>query len=159
MVTVSTTAGISTPTDRSIRTERTVDAPRRLVWRAFTEPDLLAQWWGRGHRVDVERWEAERGGHWRLVEHSSEGVSGFEGRFREISPPDRIVWTFEYDGMPGYVSVETVTFEELDDSHTRIVTDSLFFTTEERDGMLNAGMEQGMSESYSALDRLLTSLT
>jgi uncharacterized protein YndB with AHSA1/START domain len=158
MATASATASISTPTERSIRTERMVDAPRGLVWRSFTEPDLLARWWGRGHHIDIERWELERGGHWRMVEHSHDGSDGFEGRFREVSPPERLVWTFEWDGMPGYVSVETTTFEELDDRRTKIVTDSQFFTSEERDEMLRSGMEQGMNDSYSALDRLLASL-
>ena len=150
---------LTTPTDRSVHTERTVDAPRALVWQAYTEAGLLKQWWGRGHRLDVERWELERGGHWRLVEHAPEGITGFEGRFREVTPPGRISWTFEWDGMPGYVSVDTVTFEDLDGKRTKIVIDSQFFTTEERDGMLQAGMEDGMSDSYAALDRLLASLT
>jgi uncharacterized protein YndB with AHSA1/START domain len=119
---------------------------------------LIAQWWGRGNKLDVERMEVERGGHWRFVEHGPEGVSGFEGRFREVVPPERIVQTFEWDGMPGYVSIETATFEDLGDGRTKIVTDYLFFTTNERDGMLSSGMEEGMSQSYVALDRLLVSL-
>ena len=84
----------------------------------------------------------------------AEGISGFEGRYREVTPIERIVQTFEWDGMPGHVIVETVTLEDLGD-RTRVTTLSLFHTTEERDGMLNAGMEQGMNESYAALDQLL----
>lgn len=158
MVTMSGTTTVTTPTDRTIRTERIVDAPRNLVWRAYTESELLSQWWGRGNPVDVERWELEKGGHWRLVEHAPEGTGGFEGRFREVTPPERIVWTFEWDGMPGHVAVETVNFEDLGDGRTKIVTDSQFMTTEDRDGMLSSGMEQGTNESYAALDRLLASL-
>jgi uncharacterized protein YndB with AHSA1/START domain len=133
-------ATLSTPTDRTIRTERVFDAPRDRVWRAFTDPSLLAQWWGRGNKVVIERFELERGGHWRFVEHSADGVHGFEGRFREITPPTRIVQTFEWDGMPGYVIL------------------SLFYSPEERDGMLSSGMEEGMNQSYGALDRLLETL-
>lgn len=151
-------ATLTTPTDREIRVERIFNAPREKVWRAFTEPDLIAKWWGRGNKVVIERMEVHAGGHWRMVEHHDGGQDGFEGRFREVTPQDRIVRTFEWDGMPGYVIVESATFEDLGDGRTRIVSVSLFHTTEERDGMMNAGMEGGMNESYAALDRLLAEL-
>jgi len=146
---------ITTPAEREIRIERVFSAPRDRVWKAFTDPALVAQWWGRGNKLVVERMEVERGGHWRFVEHSSDGVHGFEGRFREVKPPERLVHTFEWDGMPGHVVVETTVFEDLGDGRTKVVTISLFHTTEERDGMLSSGMEQGLNESYAALDRLL----
>jgi uncharacterized protein YndB with AHSA1/START domain len=148
------TATVTTPSDREIRTERTFNAPRARVWSAFTDPVQVAQWWGRGNKLVIERMEVERGGHWRFVEHSAEGVNGFEGRYREVTPIERIVQTFEWDGMPGHVIVETVTLEDLGD-RTRVVNVSLFHTTEERDGMLQAGMVEGMNQSYEALDRLL----
>ena len=148
------TTMVTTPSDREIRIERIFNAPRDRVWRAFTDPRQVEQWWGRGNKLVIERMEVERGGHWRFVEHSAEGVHGFEGRYREVTPPERVVQTFEWDGMPGYVAVETVTLEGLGD-RTRVVTVTLFHTTEERDGMLHAGMEQGLTESYAALDRLL----
>ena len=113
---------MTTPADREIRIERIFDAPRERVWRAFTDPELVAQWWGRGNRLDIERMEVERGGHWRFVEHGPEGVSGFEGRYREVTPPERIVQTFEWDGMPGYVAVDTAELEDLGDGRTRVVT-------------------------------------
>ncbi|MFY3743357.1 SRPBCC family protein [Anaeromyxobacter sp. Red801] len=147
-------AAVSTPTDREIRVERIFDAPRERVWRAFTDPALLAQWWGRGNKLVVERYELERGGHWRFVEHADDGVHGFEGRFREVTPPERLAMTFEWDGMPGYVAVETTVFEDLGDGRTRLVATTLFHTTEERDGMLSA-MGEGLDQSYAALDRLL----
>jgi uncharacterized protein YndB with AHSA1/START domain len=148
----------TTPGDREIRVERIFDAPRERVWRAFTEPDLVAQWWGRGNRLDIVRMEVERGGHWRFVEHGPEGEHGFEGRYREVTPPARLVHTFEWDGMPAYVIIETVEFVDLGDGRTKVVNTSLFHTTEERDGMLSSGMEQGLKESYAALDRLLAKL-
>ena len=151
-------AKISKPGDREIRTERVFDAPRDAVWRAYTEPELIKQWWGRGNRLVIERFELERGGHWRFVEHGPDGVHGFEGRFREITPRDRIVMTFEWDGMPAHVIIETANFEDLGDGRTRVVSTSLFHTAEERDGMLASGMEQGLNESYAALDRLLAML-
>lgn len=146
---------VTKPSDREIRIEREFDASRERVWQAFTDPKQVAQWWGRGNKLVIERMELERGGHWRFVEHGPEGVTGFEGRIREVTTMERIVQTFEWDGMPGHVIVNTTTFEALDGDRTRIVTISQFHTPEERDGMLNSGMEQGMEQSYVALDRLL----
>jgi uncharacterized protein YndB with AHSA1/START domain len=148
-------ATITTPAEREIRVERDFTAPVARVWQAYTDPDLLVQWWGRGNKLTIERMEVERGGHWRIVEHGPEGDNGFEGRYREVSPPERIVQTFEWDGMPGYVIVETAEFTDLGDGRTRVTTTSLFHTTEERDGMLGSGMETGLNESYAALDALL----
>jgi uncharacterized protein YndB with AHSA1/START domain len=135
------------------------DAPRERVWRAMSEPDLIKQWWGRGNKLVIEKFEFERGGHWRFVEHAAEGVFGFEGRYREITPQERIIMTFEWDGMPGHVLIETITLEELAGNRTKIITTSLFHTKEERDGMVQSGMEGGLNESYAALDRLLASMS
>ena len=154
----SPTARVTTPNDREIHIERIFAAPRERVWRAMTDPALIAQWWGRGNKLVIERLELERGGHWRFVEHSNDGVDGFEGRYREVTPPERIVSTFKWDGMPGHVVVNHVTLEDLGDGRTKVVTTSLFHTTEERDGMLHSGMEGGLNESYAALDKLLASL-
>jgi uncharacterized protein YndB with AHSA1/START domain len=149
---------ITTPTDREIRIERIFNAPVERVWKAFTDPALVAQWWGRGHKLVVERMDVERGGHWRFVEHGPEGTNGFEGRYREVTPPKRIVQTFEWDGMPGHVVVETLNLEPLPGGRSKVVNISLFHTREERDGMLKSGMEEGLNESYAALDRLLDRL-
>jgi uncharacterized protein YndB with AHSA1/START domain len=149
---------LTTPTERSMHIERTFDARRDLVWKAMTEPELLARWWGRGNRLTVERYEFVRGGHWRFVEHSDHGDHGFEGRYREIAPPERLSMTFEWDGMPGHVIIQDMRLEDLGDGRTKLVCDSLFYSTEERDGMLHSGMEGGMNESYAALDRLLETM-
>lgn len=149
---------VSLPSDREIRTERILNAPLDKVWRAYSEPELLKQWWGRGNKVDIEKFEFERGGHWRLVEHSDGGTHGFEGRIREIVPKQRIVQTFEWDGMPGHVLVDTATFEDMGDGRTKVVSLSLFHTTEERDGMYHSGMADGMKQSYAALEKLLATL-
>lgn len=148
-------AQVSTPSEREIRIERVFDAPRKRVWRAFTDPALVAQWWGRGNKLVIERMEVAPGGHWRYVEHSPKGVQGFEGRYREITPEKRLVQTFEWDGLPGHVAVDTSVFEDLNEGRTKVVNTSLFHTQDERDGMLKSGMEDGLNESYSALDRLL----
>lgn len=149
---------VSMPSDREIEIRRVFDAQRELVWQAYTEPELIANWWGRGNKLVVERMEVEREGHWRFVEHGPDGVHGFEGRYREVTPQERIVQTFGWDGMPGYVAVNTAVFNDLGDGRTEVVSTSLFHTTEERDGMLASGMETGLGQSYEALDRLLASL-
>ncbi len=148
---------VTTPGDRDIRIERIFDASRDRVWRSFTEPVLVAQWWARGHDMDIDRMEVRHGGHWRYIEHAPGGEQGFEGRFREVTPPQRLVRTFEWDGMPGHVMVQTDTFEDLGE-RTRVVTACLFHTALERDCVLDSGMEEGMDRSYGALDELLARL-
>jgi len=152
-------AKITTPGDRDVRIERIFNAPRDRVWQAMTDPNLVAQWWGRGNKLVIEKLEVERGGHWRFFEHSDHGVHGFEGRYAEVNPPERVVQTFEWDGMPGHVALETMTLEDLGDGRTRLVTTSLFMTAEDRDGMLQSGMEGGLNQSYEALDRVLAKVS
>ena len=151
-------AKVTTPADREIRIERIFNASRDRVWRAFTEADLVKQWWGRGNKLDVEKFEFKVGGHWRFVEHSGGETHGFEGRFGEITPQTKISQTFEWDGWPARPILETAVFEDLGDGRTRIVNTSLFYTTADRDGMLKSGMEGGMNESHAALDRLLETM-
>ena len=148
-------APLTKPTDRTIRVERVFQASRQRVWEAYTDPKLLAQWWGRGNKLVIERYEFEKGGHYRFVEHSDHGAHGFEGRYREIVPMERISMTFEWDGMPGYPSVTTAEFQDLGDGRTKVVSTMQFYTPVERDGILQSGMEGGMNESYAALDALL----
>ena len=149
---------VSAVGEREVRTERVFDAPRDLVWRACTERELVAQWWGRGNKLVIEKFELERGGHWRFVEHSDHGEHGFEGRIGEVVPKEKIVQTFEWDGMPAFPCRETLLLEDAGNGRTKVITQSIFFTGEERDGMLNSGMEGGLSQSYEALDRLLATL-
>ncbi len=154
-----TAATITTPSDREIHIERVFDAPRDRVFAVYTDPELIPEWWGpRGTTTEVVEMDARTGGDWRFVSHGSDGSqTGFRGTYREVSPPERIVQTFEWDGMPGYVSVETAVFEDLGD-RTKVTTTSLFYTTEERDGMLGSGMEGGLNETYARLDELLAKL-
>ena len=153
-------AAITAPTDRTIRFERIFNAPRAKVWRALTEPGLLVQWWGRGgkYAMTIEQLDLKRGGHWRFVLATPGGPQGFEGRFREVKAPERLVQTLEWDGMPGHVGIETITLEDLGDGRTRYLCTSLFHTTEERDGAMQGGMEEGTHESFEGLDRVLEAL-
>jgi uncharacterized protein YndB with AHSA1/START domain len=149
-------ATITTPSERQIRIERVFNAPRDRVFAVFTDPQLIPEWWGpRGMTTEVDRMDVRVGGGWRFVGRSSDGSeTAFRGTYREVTPPERIVQTFEWEGMPGHVSVETATFEDLGD-RTKVTTVSLFHTTEERDGMIASGMERGLNETYSRLDELL----
>jgi uncharacterized protein YndB with AHSA1/START domain len=153
------TATLTTPTDREIHVERVFDAPRDRVFAAFTDPELIPEWWGpRETTTVVDEMDVRPGGSWRFVMRNADGSEdGFRGTYREVTPPERIVQTFEWEGMPGHVSVETATFEDLGE-RTKVTTTSLFHTTEERDGMLESGMERGMNETYARLDELLARL-
>lgn len=148
-------ASAAAPGDRETVVERVFNAPRDVVWQAFTTPELIARWWGRGNKLVVEELELRPGGRWRFVEHTDDGVYGFEGRYREIAPPERLVLTFAWDGMTGHAVIDTTTFEDLGDSRTKVVVRSLFDNPQERDAMLDLGMETGLAQSYAALDRLL----
>jgi len=142
--------------DREIVTERVFDAPRERVFQAFTDPELIPQWWGRRQdKTTIDKLDVREGGEWRFVTDGPDGNTAFRGTFRAIEPPERVEQTFEWEGMPGHVVVETATFEDLGDGRTRVSTRSVFDTTEERDGMLSSGMEIGMGESYDQLDELL----
>lgn len=149
-------ADVSTPSEREIRIERVFDAPRDRVFAVYTDPELVPEWWGpHGTTTIVDRMDVRSGGDWRFVSRGEDGSeTAFRGTYREITPPERIVQTFEWEGMPGHVSVETATFEDLGEQ-TRVVTVSIFHTGEERDGMLGSGMEGGLNETYERLDALL----
>jgi uncharacterized protein YndB with AHSA1/START domain len=152
-------ATITTPAEREIHIERVFDAPRDRVFAVYTDPALIPEWWGpRDTTTVVDTMDVRAGGTWRFVMHGADGTeSGFRGTYREIVPPERIVQTFEWEGMPGHVAVETAVFEDLGEQ-TKVTTTSIFHTTEERDGMLGSGMEGGLNETYERLDEVLARL-
>ncbi len=154
---MSTGTTVTTPTDREIVSERVYDAPRERVFAVYTDPELIPRWWGpRRMTTVVDRMDVRVGGAWRFVMSEPDGPEqAFRGVYREVAPPERVVATFEWEGLPGHVIVETATFEDLGDERTRVRTTSLFHTTEERDGMLDSGMEGGMTESHERLAELL----
>jgi uncharacterized protein YndB with AHSA1/START domain len=147
---------LTTPADREIVTERVFDAPRERVFATYTDPELIPQWWGpRRMTTTVDQMDVRPGGSWRFVMREPDGREiGFKGIYREVTPPERIVQTFEWEGLPGHVIIETATFEELD-GRTKVTTTSLFHTTEERNGMLASGMEGGLTETHERLAELL----
>jgi uncharacterized protein YndB with AHSA1/START domain len=153
---MSESTKVSTRSDREIVSERIFDAPRERVFAAFTDPELIPRWWGpRSQTTTVDVMEVRPGGSWRFVCRDADGSeTAFRGTFREITPPERIVQTFEWEGMPGHVAVETAIFEDLGD-RTKFTGISLFHTQEERDGMHASGMEGGLAESHDRLEELL----
>jgi len=148
---------LTTPTDRKIVTERVFDAPRDRVYAAFTDPELIPRWWGpRRMTTTVDEMNVKVGGRWRFVMSEPAGPDqAFKGVYREIVPNERIVQTFEWEGLPGHVIVETAEFEDLGE-RALVRTTSLFHTTAERDGMLASGMESGLTESHDRLEELLS---
>jgi uncharacterized protein YndB with AHSA1/START domain len=138
---------------------REFDAPRELVFRAFTEPELLAQWLGpRKYTMTIDRFEPRDGGTWRYVHSDDAGNSfGFHGVFHGDPSPDGWVQTFEFEGAPGYVSMDTLTLDD-DNGKTVVRTNSLFQSVEARDAMVDHGMAEGMGEGYDRLDEVLAKL-
>ena len=149
-------ATVTKPSDREIRTERVFDAPRDRVWAVWTDPELIPEWYGsRDGETVVDKMDVRVGGDWRFVMREPDGSeAAFRGTYREITAPELLEQTFEWEGMPGHVCVERTEFEAIGD-RTKVTTLTLFHTTEERDGMLGAGMEVGMNETYARLDELL----
>jgi uncharacterized protein YndB with AHSA1/START domain len=156
----SAKAIITTPADREIHIERVFDAPRERVFAVYTDPQLIPEWWGpRNSTTIVDQMDPRPGGNWRFIARMADGQeTAFRGTYREITPPERIVQTFEWEGLPGHVSVETATFEDLGDGRTKVTTVSVFDSAEDRDGMLASGMERGLNETYARLDELLARL-
>lgn len=138
---------------------REFDAPRELVFKAFTDPELYVQWLGpRGLTMTLETFEPTSGGRWRYIQKDKDGNEfGFHGVNHEVLAPERIIGTFEFEGLPesGHVLLETIRFEALPGGRTRMTGQSVFQTVEDRDGMVAAGMESGVVDSYERLDQVL----
>jgi len=145
--------------DTELQITREFDAPRETVFRALTDPTLLPKWWGpRRYKTVVDTMEVRPGGTWRMRNIAADGGEhAFRGEFREITPPERIVWTFEYEPLPGHISVETLTLTERD-GRTLLTVHDVFSSKEDLDGMVNSGMESGARESYERLDDVLAEL-
>ena len=135
------------------------DAPRMLVFRAFMEPDLLSQWLGpRRVTMTIDEYDPRDGGRYRYTHHDAEGDTyTFHGVFHGDPSLEGAVQTFEYEGAPGHVSMDTLTLEERD-GRTYVRTNSVFQSVEDRDAMVAAGMETGVTEGMERLETLLEKL-
>ena len=132
------------------------DAPVRLVFQAHTDPNLIPQWWGPARlTTTIDQLDLRPGGMWRFVQRDAEGNEyAFHGVYHEVAAPKRLVYTFEFEGTPGHILLETATFEEQD-GKTRLVQQSVFQSVEDRDEMLQAGMLAGAAEGRQRLVELL----
>ncbi len=158
-MTSSGTATVTLPTDEQILITREFDAPRHLVYRAWTTPELVTRWWS-GQRGEVISAEIDLrvGGMWRwvMVAHGGFEVA-FHGEYRELVPDERIVTTEVFEGMPEGEALNTLTFTEADGRTTlTLLVDHS--SREHRDAHVNSGMEAGMQESMDALERVAASL-
>ncbi|NJC95126.1 MAG: ATPase [Anaerolineales bacterium] len=135
---------------------REFDAPRELVYKAHVDPKLYVQWLGpHGYEMVLETFEPVSGGKYRYIHKDPDGNEfGFRGSFHEMSP-ERMVQTFEFEGYPGHVSLDTMTLEALPGDRTKVTIHSVFQSVSDRDGMIQNGMEKGMREGYERLDEIL----
>jgi uncharacterized protein YndB with AHSA1/START domain len=142
--------------DREIVMERVFDAPRELVWRVTNDPTLIPRWWGPGYlTTTVETMDVRPGGRWRIVQRDPAGNEyGFNGDYREVNPPEKVVRTFEFEGARGHIIIETTTFEAVGDQ-TKMRVISLFESAEDRSAMLGSGAESGARESWERLAKIL----
>jgi uncharacterized protein YndB with AHSA1/START domain len=158
----SGSARVTLPSDTQILVTREFDAPRRLVWRAYTEPELIKRWWA-GEKGNVTSVEVDLrvGGRWRYVMEASGGFEvAFHGEYREIVQPERLVNTEAFEGIPepdANAALVTVTLTEKDDrTFLEVLIESK--DKEGRDAIVNSGMESGMQQSYDALEQVAISL-
>jgi uncharacterized protein YndB with AHSA1/START domain len=144
------------PGTQEIVGTRIFDAPRDLVFKTIMDPKLIPQWWGpRAHTTTVDEMDVRPGGKWRYIVRDPDGIDhAFHGFYHAIAAPDQCVFTFEYEGVPGHVVLETVTLEEVD-GKTRMTDQSVFQSVADRDGMVQSGMEDGATETMDRLDEVL----
>ena len=158
MSTKNKTSIVAEPGKQEIFITREFDVPRELVFKAHTDPKLFAQWIGpRGLTTNLETFEPVSGGKWRFTQKDTDGNEfGFHGVFHDVSL-ERVIQTFEFDGLPesGHVTLETMTLEALPNGRTKLTTQSVFQSVSDRDGMIQAGMERGINEGYERLDEIL----
>ena len=150
---------IAEPGKQEITYTRTFAAPPELVYRAFTEPELYRQWLGPKRLVmTIKQMDVRPGGSWRYIHSDEQGNEyGFHGVYHTVEPNRRLVDTFEFEGMPGHVSLEEATFEPQDGG-TKLTIHSVYQSVADRDGMVGSGMEGGMNEGFAKLDALLKEL-
>ena len=148
---------LTLPSDREIELTRVFDAPRELLFKTMLDPDLIPKWWGpRRYTTVVDKMDVRVGGKWRFANRAADGTEfWFNGEYREIVPPERVVQTFEFEGMPGHVAIETATFEDLGNGRTRLRARSVFPNKEDRDAVLSSGMESGARETYERLAEIV----
>lgn len=158
-MTSSRTATVTLPTDEQILITREFDAPRRLVYRAWTTPELVRRWWhARRGEVTVVEIDLRVGGAWRYAMIATGGFEvAFHGVYRELVPDERIVSTEIYEGMPDAEAITTVTFSEVDGATTVAILVE-HAAAEHRDAHINSGMEDGLQDALDLVEQVAVSL-
>jgi len=155
------TLKVTLPSDTEIQLVREFDAPRRLVWKAMSDPELVTQWWGpHGTTLTVKEMDFRVGGRWHFISRDAEGNDHpFKGEYRDIVAPERVEQTWRYDAPPfdQYESLERMTLTEQD-GRTTLTTLVTHKTKEARDGHVESGMETGAGETFDRLEALLAKL-
>jgi uncharacterized protein YndB with AHSA1/START domain len=147
---------VSDPEVPLIRITREFDAPPEKVYRAHTDPELVAQWMGpRSTHNRIEEWDCRTGGSWRYVSIHEGQEYGFRGCFHEVRPGELIVQTFTFEGMPDGVALEKLVLEDIGNGRTRLTATSLVDSFADRDAFVASGMEVGVVEGYERLDEVL----
>ncbi len=148
------------PGKQEIHITRVFDAPRDLVFKAYTTPQHIPHWWGpRRLTTVVDKMDVKVGGVWRFINRDQQGNEfAFHGVYHDILSPERIVQTFEYEGTPGHVLLETAVFQALPDGKTRFTATSVFQSVADRDEMVSSGMQEGSSQTWDRFAELLTTL-
>ncbi len=158
-MTANTTTILAEPGKQEILITREFDVPRELVFKAYTDPQLIPQWWGpKSLSTHVDTMDVRPGGQWRFINRDAEGKEyAFHGVYHEVLAPERIIDTFEFEGLPetGHVTLETMKLEALPGGRTKLIAQSVFQSVSDRDGMLQSGMEEGVNETYDRLADLL----
>jgi uncharacterized protein YndB with AHSA1/START domain len=157
--TVAKTEYLIEPGKQELTITRVFDAPRELVFKAFTDPKLVAQWFGpREYTNTIDKFEVRPGGLWRIVQRNQSGEEfAFHGVHHDIVAPERMVATFEFEGVPGHVLLQTVNLEPLGQK-TRLVEQLVFQSVADRDGMVASGMQRGSDDSMDRMDEILATL-
>jgi uncharacterized protein YndB with AHSA1/START domain len=147
------------PGKQEIVITREFDASRELVFKTVMDPELVSQWWGpRYLTTEVDKMDVRPGGQWRFINRDAQGnVYAFHGVYHEVLAPERVIDTFEFEGLPemGHVTLETMKLEELPGGRTRLIVQSVFQSIADRDGTLQSGMESGVKDTYDRLEELL----
>ncbi len=158
MTSKNVTTVTAEPGKQELFITREFDAPRDIVFKAFTDPEILLQWLGPCDlSMKVDKFDARSGGEWRFLHIDKNGNEfGFHGVTHEHLAPERLIRTFEFEGLPetGHVVLETAKFEALPNERTKLTIQSVFQSVADRDGMVMSGMERGVTESHQKLDEL-----
>lgn len=145
---------LTLPSDTEILVTKTFDAPANLVWKLYTDPEMIKQWWGwEDSVVVIEKLDVRVGGEWRYSDPNAK-ENTFHGVYKEVNEPTKLVYTFIWEGAPNKEMTESLMFEERD-GKTFMTDLSTFASKEDRDGMIATGMEEGMAVGFKRMDTAL----